>query len=263
MNTITNLSIVNVNETGIIKPVNPYVAALTLTRPMLELEIKDRKSHLLSCIQTAILIAGWKEQHINDLVANVYLLMPEINGRLKAMTEAEVRAAFENGAKGYYGENKAGMCAATCIKWLYSYYLDAKRIEAKKTIQAQQTQEQPVPAAELPNTERQALIQSAYGKYLETGSYHDYGNLIYNLLDKEGLLPYSTPEKKVFLESARKSLHAKLQFANNLQERRENDRKIADLMESDTNAITEAKRMSLLDYFTKTKHTGAKEIIFR
>lgn len=247
---------------GVVKPVNPYVAALVLTKPMFELEVKDRKFHLANCIQIATFIAGWQEKHQDDIRTLVQLLMPEINGRLKQMTEAEVRAAFENGAKGYYGENKAGMCPATCIGWLDAYYLHRDRIEAKKMIQSEQVHEQPTPAAELQDTERRSTIQNAYSKFRDQGVYHDYGNLIYDLLDKEKLLPYSTPEKKEFLERARKSLHAKLQNASNLQQKRENDRKIADLMESDSSAIVEAKRIALLDYFTKAKQSGVTTILF-
>jgi hypothetical protein len=261
MNANTTLSIVNLNETGTVKPVNPYVAALTLTKPMYELEVKDRKAHLLACIQTAIFIGGWQQKHINDLILIVQLLMPEINGRLKLMTEAEVRLAFENGAKGYYGENKGGLSIVACIGWLDAYYLDAKRLDAKKRVGTTQIGDH-LSVADLSNLERRSTIQTAYTKFLTHGSYHDYGNLIYNLLDKEGLLSYSTQEKKAFVELGRKSLYAKLQFANNLQERRDNDRKIEELMNSDVNAIVEAKRIALLDYFVKAKLQDVVKIVF-
>lgn len=253
-----NLTVVS-NNIGLNKSENNYLKALINSRPMFELSAPDKKKYLLGCITAAIFIGGWNPKDDNDLFLMVNTLMPDINGKFRAMTEVEVRAAFENGSKGYYGENKGGMSVAACISWLNSYHQDVNRSHAKKQLAALNKK----PDKFRPSRAQiQSLIQSSYAEFLETGVYNDHGNATYNMLDSERMINFTIAEKNSYVEKGRIIVFNRLQIYRDLKEKRENEKKLDELMESDTTAIIEAKKLALLDYFGSVKALGLVEISF-
>jgi hypothetical protein len=238
---------------------NSYANALLTTKPMCELAQKEAKNHILDCIISATFIGGWNKKDDQDLVFMVNSIMPDIEKRFKMLTQAEVKSAFDNGAKGQYGET-FGISPAACLKWLTAYYMDAERLKAKKEIE--KLKAAPI-VQKLSRGEKRQAIQIAYAKFKETGSYHDYGNHIYNSLDAERLIAFTGDQKREFLERGRKIIYDRLQCYKDLAQKRENDKKIEALMDDDTTPIIEGKRVALREYFLILSAAGFKEIIFQ
>lgn len=237
---------------------NLYTKALVNGTPMLQLHSVDRMNHVLACVQSAIFIGGWNKKDDEDLKATVRALMPDINGRFKLFTEKEVRLAFENGAKGYYGES-FGVSVASCIHWLNAFQQDVNRVNAKKELEAAAKSAYRPPMS---RGQRQAFINTAFQTYLDTGIYNDHGNAVYDMLDKERMINYTAAQKNAYVERGRVIVYNRLQVWRDLQEKKENEKKMAELIESDTTAIIEAKRLALMDYFGALKGIGAKKVCF-
>src|SRR5260221_7615337 len=152
---------------------NNYILALISTKKIFELTYNEKWNLLLDCIGVATFIGGWNAKHSDDISLMITALMPDISGRFRVMTEGELKSAFENGAKGYYGET-AGISVVGCIKWISCYQMDATRKTAKQELEKVINKELPRPK----NTrgENRQFIAVAFSKFIETGFYQDYGN---------------------------------------------------------------------------------------
>lgn len=253
-----NNSLINTRANEIINS-NVYMQAIATGIKVKNLSVFEKQSLLSDCIAAAIFIGGWAPKQDMDVALMIQSLMPDLSKRLSGMTDLEVKAAFDSGAKGYYGET-FGISVASAIKWLDAYYLDSKRMAAQK--QLQQLIATP-PRTPLTREEKRLFINDAFKKYCLHDTYIDYGNIVYDWLDHEGLITYTTAQKREFLEAGRKLIYDRLNNWKNLEEKRENDKKIADLMDNDNEPIAEGKRLALLDFFKYLKIAGAKKITFK
>jgi hypothetical protein len=262
MNNQNSLRVIN-NETCIQSSQSSFTQALINGKPINQFPENEKLNLIMGNILNAVFTGGWATKADADIQLMAGSLLIDIDGRFQLMTDIEIREAFIAGAKGNYGENKGGLSVVACVGWLSSYCLDSSRAKAKKEIEAKKQIEEnnkmrPIPG--LNDNDKKIAIQSAYDKYLKQGTYHDYGNLIYDLLDKSGMIPFTNAEKRAFLEKGRKVIYDRLQNWRDMQEKRENEKKLEELMESDKTAIIEAKRLALLDYFERLKKSGVEVI---
>lgn len=238
---------------------NTYLKALATGTQLKNLSVFEKKSLLADCIAVAIFNGGWATKEDNDIVMLINSLMTEVCGRLSGMTDLEVKTAFDQGAKGAYGENH-GISPAACLKWLDTYHQHSNRKQAQEQL-AKLIQSPP--RQPLTREEKQIFINDAFQKYCFHDAYKDYGNLVYNWLDEEGLITYTAAEKRDFLEAGRKLIYNRLNDYKSLDEKRQNDKKITELMDNDNEPIAEGKRLALLDFFKWLKLSGVKKITFK
>lgn len=237
---------------------NSYALALTSTRQMFELTHDEKYNLLMDCVTKATFIGGWHSKLDHEIELLIEMLIPEFDKRYKRMTQAEVSAAFDRGAKGQYGDTP-GISVKGILRWIDCYYLDRERQSAKK--QLEKSLEQPA-RPKMSRGEKRAFINSAYQKFLQDGFYKDYGNAVYDLADNERLIVFTNAEKRAFLERGRKIVFDNLQNYKNLQQKRDNEKKLDALIDNDNSAIFEAKRIALYEYFKILKSLSLTEVPF-
>jgi hypothetical protein len=242
---------------------NQFLKALTSTSQLMALTNIEKKEFILDCITAATFIGGWNVKNDGDVHLIISSLIGDFNTRFKDLTKAEVKKAFESGAKGYYGES-FGISVAGIIKWILAYIAESNRVELKKELLLQQAKAAgPDIRQFIWRGERRDRIQAAYDRFLSTGDFYDRGNLIYTWLDREQLINYAPEQKRDFIERARVVLFERLQNWRDQQEKKDNERKFAELIESDTTAIVEAKKLALIDTFKYFRQLGIKIIVFQ
>lgn len=246
---------------------NTYLKAIYNGRVLRSMTNDEKGFLLVDAIGRATFIGGWKindneDQADKDMIATASILLQDLNGKFAGMTDLEVLEAFQKGSKGEYGEN-FGISPAGCLRWLNAYFADTSRNEAKKWIAAIENY---TPSKEPTQQEKRNKINEAYEKYCLEGEYNDYGNPIYSWLDAEGLITYTIDQKNEFVMQAERLTLERLNNWKSAKEKRENDRKLSDIIEGTENSKSAikafAKRLALCDYFRFLKMAGVTSIKF-
>lgn len=187
------------------------------------------------------------------------MVIEDCKRRFKDLTLAEIKLAIDNGVHGFYGEVR-GMAPRDVYHWLDSYKKEAIRQESLKELKE---------GDEIkwsPNDDERARIdmytlETAWLKFKETGSYIDYGNSVYNILDVNRKINLSVDQKNECLEKAKSYL-----ISYYAQEKRlSDDRKLSDIVaisnqvrDTDRNirVVSEAKRIALTMFFENMVKEG-------
>lgn len=200
----------------------PIEFKATFSRMVSKAEIKDLKNYTLIGITQAYAITGFKsnltqEQYKKELSFLVESVCELIIKKVPRLRIEEIPFAFKNGALSEYGPFQ-GLSVATFIFFAKSYYdsenrsrmILANRIEDKK----------PKPTKEEELAAVKDTIIKAYQSFIEKGSYEDYGNFVYDKMDKFGLIALSPFKKDEIYNQAKQSIEAKKnpQNAGNRQE---------------------------------------------
>lgn len=170
----------------------------------------------------------------------------------KLLTIAEVALALQNGVRGQYGEVR-GMAPKDIYYWLNSYQLDSIRLACKKELAAKQE------VSSEPSDEEILEIQTyninkAWNDFKRDGYFHDHGNVIYNILDRNKKITFSAEEKKQFMHVAKSQLlktHDPNKHIGDDLKMKE-VMKIAESIRADENnirIIAEAKRLAVDKFF--------------
>ncbi|WP_316778327.1 hypothetical protein [Pedobacter antarcticus] len=195
----------------------------------------------------------------NELNFMINELTKKIRDRYKSIRTEEIPTAFSNGVRGEYGEYY-GLNLITFEKFIMGYLVSDYRSNLGKTLPKAEI---PSPPKELTKQDRIDFAQKAYDKYKIAGFYNDLGNIIYDFLDFEKLIPFTTPEKFEMLDQARQEEYKKLQNPLSVEEARRFNIQIEALMSSNDKIIPRSKRIALNRYFKILLQQETEDIPFK
>lgn len=148
-------------------------------------------------------------------------IVNDIFTNFSGLTYDELRLVFSLGARGEYKtkpDEVVYFSVASVYNWLKSYISKTKREAMQKQARFEQDQFKP---KEITEEEKKKIaddffrdcILNPYKIYLETGEYlfDNRGNVIYNTLDKMGVIPFSKERKKEIFERAKNLILIHLQ----------------------------------------------------
>lgn len=175
--------------------------------------IMEEKSNIVynflnTLVIKVFIIAG---QAIDDdelLDFTVSELQKDVSTRYKALTLQEVDIALTNGVKGDYGEYY-GLNIRSFNKFLNEYTFSEERmraIEARMTRVAPGKQLAAKGSITREENERIAYNNALdlFESYKKTNECLDHGNVVYNHLDRLGLIKFNTDEKWEMFNRAKK-----------------------------------------------------------
>jgi len=135
----------------------------------------------------------------------VQTMPAEVCRHLPGIRLTEIPLAINRGILRAFGEFY-GLNVATFMHFLSSHYHSSARAEA---IKQQQTIAPPAKSsptkAELQQI-RRSRVCTAFAQYKATGSYADYGNLVFDIINQMGKIPYDEHREAQFLQQARQNL---------------------------------------------------------
>ncbi|MBB5621597.1 hypothetical protein HDE69_002658 [Pedobacter cryoconitis] len=201
---------------------------------------------------------GFKLPGDADLDVLVHEITKSIRSTYKQLRKEELEICFANGIRGVYGEFM-GLSVVSFEKFIIRYLASDYRIKLGKTLPKA---ELPSPSRELTRQDRINFAQKAYEKFKIAGSYDDLGNIIYNFLDSEKLIPFTTPEKFGILEQARQKEYQRLQNPASMEESRKFNKQIESLMSDHGHLIPKAKKIALNVFFKNLLSKETKDIPF-
>ena len=251
MNELTNY-----NTDGHLPKKNDHVLS---NPPAFKENISDVKEYILGQLIKSVNHLGWKLPEDND----VKLLVNEIAGSIvrdyKQIRKAEIGIAFSKGIRGEYGEFM-GLSVVTFEKFIIGYLASDYRAALGKSLPVA---EMPAPTKELSREDRMEWAKTAYETFKEKGFYDDYGNQIYEFLDKEGLIPFTPSEKFELLDQARQEEYRRLQNPLSVKEAREFNKQIEALMTDNQKLLPRTKKLALNKYFQILLKSGSENIPFK
>jgi hypothetical protein len=185
---------------------------------------KTKLHHLVTGIVTScLIILGHSKKKFED--EERFLIEKEIVNDIftnfSGLTFEEIRLACAMGARGEFKKKPDEVVyfsVATVYNWLKCYIADTKREAMAKQARFEQDRYIPKPPTkeELLRHEAQFIndcILAPYKHFLETGEYtfDNRGNVIYNKLDKLGVIPFSKERKLEIFERAKNRVLAKIE----------------------------------------------------
>lgn len=154
-------------------------------------------------IAKAFTYAG-QEIKSDDLVFLSHELVKIIKTRYRNITQNELIVVFEKGLFGDYGEY-FGLNIRSFEQWIKSYYYSEDRI---KHIQNKYNSNQLQASCEITESEKNKALKYAFNKRVneyKQGLYiNDFGNVVYDFLDKNGKVKLSKEFKKELFEKAKR-----------------------------------------------------------
>lgn len=186
--------------------------------------------------------AGEKEMMIVSL-------LPQVKSELANITLGEIKLFCKLGAQEKYGENM-GVNVVAVLRWLHAGMVDAGRVQAKQAINP------PEPLPKALDYSRKDWIDRiclAFEKYKEMGFYHDFGNPLYDFLEKEGFINFTVERKNEikaqFLAKENDRLTAKLETTKATEDRTRLQKDIERLRSGQEDLRSKLKREALQVFF--------------
>lgn len=203
---------------------------------------KDIKDSLAVMVQTVFAAAGQVPDK-SDVVLIIREISRDLRNRFKNLTLAEVKTAMDNGVRGCYGDYY-GINVVTINKWLKAYTESDERVEAVKSRNTPALPPRTAPAAE-GGLNMEAAVSAAFEKYRREGKVNDYGNVIYDYLNKQGFIKFTNRQKERMMREAREEL------AEDAHRRSKNIVNLKVLADGITcgRITARAKRIALNEYF--------------
>jgi hypothetical protein len=220
-------------------------------------------------ITSVVIILGHAAKLSNQEIALIHReIVNDIYLNFKFLSFEELRLVFALGARGEYKtrpEDIVYFSVATVYNWLKSYVAQTKR----EAMQKQARYEQDKLVKKQPTEEEKKKIEldffkdfilKPYDHYFETGEYlFDHrGNVIYNLLDKMKVIPFSVSKKKEIFERAKNLVLAQMeQYLGPDTKNRVNHIKEG-TGPGHEEVVSKAKELALEEFFRELKEQGMK-----
>lgn len=211
---------------------------------------------LVGLITKVHVIAGQAIEDEDLLKFTVSELQKDISTRFKSLTLQEVEIALINGVKGDYGEYY-GLNIKSFNKFLNDYSFSNERVRAieetrnridgSKQIEAKGT----ITHEEIQRTAYENAL-ALFDIYKQTKECPDHGNVVYNYLDKLGLIKFSSMEKWEMVNEAKKERE---------RDRKEKSVTIVNIIEQQQECgivVVYAKRIALRRYFGSLLTAGTE-----
>ena len=211
------------------------------------------KKFLIGVITRVYIMAGQAaSKEILEFMANE--LCKDLYCRFKGLTLKEVELALSNGAKGLYGEYY-GINIRSFNQFLNDYVFSEERRTAleEENIRVDTKKQIAVKGTRTTEEIEQMDYTNAldlFEEYKRTKECPDYGNVVYNYLDRLGLIQFSVEEKWQMMDEARNS-----------RERERKERAVSivnviDKMQEGGVLVVYAKRIALKRYFRGLVENG-------
>ena len=218
-------------------------------------------------IKMAYFNAGFKingdtEVEMSDnLILMTRSFILELKSKYNIFSIEELDIIFRRGVLKEFGDYM-GLSVVSFMSWVGEYYQQRQLAIFKNNDNLAKSYKEP----EISDQEKEEImikgVHRAFAEYKEKGQYHDFGNAIYNYLDKKGLIKFTPADKQSFMASARMNLqldtNEKIENGcRNVFERNELFKFIKQLEQNDTSIhkriISEAKQVALNLFFLTTK----------
>ena len=161
-------------------------------------------------------------QQITDLELGILVenVMHDLVTEFKHQTYEEIKLAFHYGVRGRFGQF-FGLNPATFNGWIRAFLVDHGRLESLKKENRFILKQKNEPTQEELEIRSKNFALKAFEEFKINGSYDDFGNPVYEYLDKKGLIPFSNKRKQEIYEQAKVSLKEKHApaFASNQREK--------------------------------------------
>lgn len=226
----------------------PYLEALNDKRVMDSTD-DEIKAALSAGIHKAIFNLGQQPKSLGEITLMNNELVGEVKNFCKAFTLTEIVLACQNGAKEAYGQN-FGINVATVMRWMMGLLNDMKRQSAKKLIADYSKPKEEKPK-ELTDAERKSLALEAFEKFKKTGNYTDWGNVIFNYLERIEVLNFSNERKAEIKEIVKQKEIERLSAPLSLEEKRKFDREILDILNGVEDLKSKCRKEALNIYFSE------------
>ena len=176
--------------------------------------IMDEKPNIVYNFLNALVtkvyaIAGQAITELEILDFIVSELQKDVLTRFKGLTLQEIEIALTNGVKGDYGEYY-GLNIKSFNKFLNEYTFSEERGKALEARMTRVAPEKQLPAKG--TITREEIQRTAYNNaldifevYKQTKECPDHGNIVYNYLDKLGLIKFDAKEKWEMMSEAKKT----------------------------------------------------------
>lgn len=205
-------------------------------------------------ISQAIFNLGHQAKNDSEYKQLCNTVFTKVRHRFAMLTLDEIKLACEYGAEGVYGE-VMGVNVIQILKWLNGFKADLKRHNAKKELLlAQEVKEEPKEVTEEKSIE---IALNAFETYKRKGNYDDYGNIIYDFLERKKVINFSDQRKNEIKEAVLKMELTRLSAPLNLDEKRRFEREKNDLLNNPKDLKGMFKRHALNVFFADLCEMGA------
>ncbi|QNK61718.1 hypothetical protein H7F33_14295 [Pedobacter sp. PAMC26386] len=242
-----------VTPSGVSLPVPNSIAHILQNQPAFLDDFNTIYDEILKQVVKSINHLGFKVPGDSDLDILVNEITTSVRSNYKQLRKEELTICFANGIRGAYGEFM-GLSVVSFEKFIIGYLASDYRINLGKTLLRV---ELPASSRELTRQDRIDFAQKAYEKFKIAEHYDDLGNIIYDFLDGEKLIPFTTTEKFKILEQARQEEYTRLQKPKSIAEARRFYKLIELLMTNNNTIIPRSKKIALNLFF---KNMRLKEI---
>lgn len=221
---------------------------IVLTSQIRNVNREDANKALLQVIITTYRICGFKSSE-DEVMFQVTELMKDLNKT--SLSIEDVKTAFENGAKGKYGEFM-GLSVLTYLKWINAHKAEkpapTNKLIAESKIEL--TQEQKDAIAE-------ESIKVMIDHYQKKGEIINGGNANFKYLWRIGKIRFDQQKAEEYLERAKSLIYERLNQNRekasvelNRGEVKQIDKQIEALMDSDVNTEIkiEAGKLAIKDF---------------
>jgi hypothetical protein len=236
--------------------------------PRVKEQQKQKLSQLVSSIiNSCVIILGHSKKFedeerfliereiVNDIFAN-----------FSGLTFEEIRLACSLGARGEYKskpDEVVYFSVKSVYEWLKAYIATSKRAAMQKQARFEQDRfKKPEPTPEelkkLEDDFISECILKPYKIYQKTGEYlfDNRGNVIYNKLDKLGVIPFTVERKKEIFERAKNRVLIQLEQWLGPDTRRKYQQIQEGKGEGHELVKSEAKDLALRDFLREMKEVG-------
>jgi hypothetical protein len=188
------------------------------TSPKIKSQPKTRLESVITSMVTSVIIILGHNAKFSDQERKLIEreIVNDIFTNFGGLTYDELRIVFSLGARGEYKtkpDEVVYFSVASVYNWLKNYISKTKREAMQKQARFEQDQHKPKEPTE---EEKRRMgdfflneyILKPYRHYLKTGEYHfdNRGNVIYNTLDKLGVIPFTVQRKKEIFERAKQMI---------------------------------------------------------
>lgn len=204
-----------------------------------------------AAVDKAIFYLGLKtEDSDRDLIKlNV---IADVKRHFPLLTVDELAIAIDNGVHGKYG-NVVGLSPKDVYNWINAYSISNERRENQERLLKEQA-EKSEPTEEEKEKVRWDNLINAWELFKQNGYFKDFGNSIYNYLDKKGKIKFTVEQKEDFKRIALinlKNEYNPIQHIGNFVKVSEVKTILNEIESDDKNArvIAEAKKTALNHFF--------------
>ncbi len=232
----------------------PFLSALN-SKKVFESTDNEISATIAKAVLNAIFYLKHKPSDKQEFDLTIDALASEVKQSFKGLTLDEIKLACLCGSKHQYGDIM-GVGVSQVLQWLSAFIADQRRHKAKKElILAQEVKEEPKEVTEEKSIE---IALNAFETYKRKGNYDDYGNIIYNFLERKKVINFSDQRKNTIKEAVLKMELARLSAPLNLDEKRRFEREKNDLLNKPEDLKGMFKRHALNVFFADLCEMGAE-----